>query len=128
MMKKVFAVIGVMVCAVALVVGVVYGGLALRWWGNTVDYEANKIDEATRYDLLREVENTCRAMVSSYEADVLTYEQYKDSDSSEKQSWAEQARMRANKTASTYNNYILKNSYLWQDNVPEDIRAELPTF
>lgn len=33
--------------------------------------------------------------------------------------------MRANKTAVSYNNYILKNSFIWSDNVPEDIREEL---
>jgi hypothetical protein len=64
-------------------------------------------------------------MISSYESDRLTYEQYKDSDNSEKQSWAEQAKMRANKTASEYNNYILKNSYVWKGNIPKDIRSKL---
>ena len=67
-------------------------------------------------------------MISSYESDKLTYEQYKDSDNEEKQSWAEQAKMRANKTASTYNNYILKNEFVWNDNVPEDIYMELETI
>ena len=43
----------------------------------------------------------------------------------EKQSWAEQAKMRANRTASTYNNYILENSYVWSGNVPNDIDSEL---
>lgn len=33
--------------------------------------------------------------------------------------------MRANKTASTYNNYILKNSYVWRGNVLADIYMEL---
>lgn len=47
-------------------------------------------------------------MISSYNSDKLIYEQYKDSDDEEKQNWAEQAKMRANKTANTYNNYILK--------------------
>lgn len=64
-------------------------------------------------------------MISTYEADRLTYEQYKDSGDEEEQSWAEQAKMRANRTASTYNNYILENSYVWQDNVPSDIYTEL---
>lgn len=64
-------------------------------------------------------------MISSYNTDKLTYEQYKDSESGEKQSWAEQAKMRANKTASTYNNYILKNSYVWKNNIPSDIFAKL---
>ena len=65
-------------------------------------------------------------MIASYESDRLTYEQYKDSDSEEKQSWAEQAKMRANKTASSYNNYVLENSFVWQGNVPSDIRGRLP--
>ena len=34
--------------------------------------------------------------------------------------------MRANKTASSYNNYILANSYIWKDNIPADIYNELP--
>lgn len=34
--------------------------------------------------------------------------------------------MRANKTASTYNNYILKNEYIWKGNVPSDIYMSLP--
>ena len=64
-------------------------------------------------------------MIASYESDKLTYEQYKDSENEEKQSWAEQAKMRANNTASTYNNYMLKNSYVWENNIPSDIKAEL---
>ena len=59
------------------------------------------------------------------QADRLTWEQYKDSDSKEKQGWAEQAKMRANKTAATYNNFILENSYVWSGNVPDDIDEEL---
>lgn len=91
-------------------------------WFHTVQ----KVDDATNYQTLKKVEDTCRSMISSYTSDKLTYEQYKDSDNAEKQSWAEQAKMRANKTASTYNNYILENSYVWKDNVPSDIYKELP--
>ena len=90
-------------------------------WFHTVQ----KVDDDTNYKTLKKVEDTCRSMISSYEADKLTYEQYKDSDNEEKQSWAEQAKMRANKTASSYNNYILKNSYVWKNNVPADIYLEL---
>ena len=60
-----------------------------------------------------------------YDVYRLTYEQYKDSDDEEKQSWAEQAKMRANKTASSYNNYVMKNSFVWKNNIPIDIYAEL---
>ncbi|MBP3404735.1 MAG: hypothetical protein J6N18_01420 [Kiritimatiellae bacterium] len=96
------------------------------WLGNKVEYIDRKIDDATSYETLKKVEDTCRAMQASYESDRLTYEQYKDSDNEEKQSWAEQAKMRANKTAATYNSYILENSFVWKDAVPDDIRIELP--
>ena len=84
-----------------------------------------KVDDRTMYEQRRTVEDTCRAMISSYTSDVLTYKQFKDSEVAEKRNWAEQAKMRANKTASSYNNFILKNRFLWQDNVPFDIDIEL---
>jgi hypothetical protein len=93
-------------------------------WNNWF-HAVQKADDATNYETLKKVEDTCRSMISSYNADKLTYEQYKESDNDEKQSWAEQAKMRANKTASTYNNYILKNEYVWKGNVPSDIFYKL---
>ena len=92
---------------------------------NTWFHAVQKADDATNYETLKKVEDTCRAMISSYESDKLTYIQYKDSDNEEKQSWAEQAKMRANKTATEYNNYILKNTYVWKGNVPSDIYMNL---
>ena len=83
------------------------------------------VDDQTRYETLKKVEDTCRAMISSYESDVLTWNQYKDSESEAEHTWAAQAKMRANKTASSYNNYILQNSFVWKDNIPEDIRTTL---
>ncbi len=94
-------------------------------WNNWF-HDVQKADDATNYETLKKVEDTCRSMIASYNSDKLTYEQYKDSDSKEKQEWAEQAKMRANKTASTYNNYILKNEYVWKGNVPSDIYMTLP--
>lgn len=82
-------------------------------------------EDDTNYKTRKKVEDTCRAMMSSYETDKLTYEQYINSDNDEKKSWAEQAKMRANKTASTYNNYILENSFVWEDNIPSDINYRL---
>lgn len=93
-------------------------------WNNWF-HKVQEADDDTNYETLKKVEDTCRSMIASYNADKLTYEQYKDSDNEEKQSWAEQAKMRANKTASSYNNYILKNSYVWKDNVPADIYMTL---
>ena len=83
------------------------------------------VDDQTRYETLKKVEDTCRAMISSYESDVLTWKQYKDSESEAERTWAAQAKMRANKTASSYNNYILQNNFVWKDNIPEDIRTTL---
>ena len=83
-------------------------------------------DDNTNYETKKKVEDTCRSMISTYNSDKLTYEQYKDSDNAEKASWAEQAKMRANKTASNYNNYVLKNKYVWKNNVPDDIFMTLP--
>ena len=108
-----------------VVVGCTAFGFVSHYIGNEIEYAHNKIDEATSYELKKEVEDTCRAMISSYEADRMTYDQYKDSTDSEQKSWADQAKMRANRTASNYNNYILKNSYVWKDNIPTDIRETL---
>ena len=98
---------------------------SIRELVNGVKYGVQKADDRTNYETLKKVEDTCRAMIASYEADKLTYEQYKDSMDEEKTEWAEQARMRANKTATSYNNYILKNNYVWSDNVPKDIYMKL---
>lgn len=123
--------IGYAVCSilgVLLIVSLIYFGCTpdgrAAW--NSWFYNVQKTDDVTNYKTMKKVEDTCRSMIASYESDKLTYEQYKDSDNEEKQSWAEQAKMRANKTASTYNNYILENSYVWEDNVPSDIRWALP--
>lgn len=87
-------------------------------------YSLSKVDEKT-YEKQKEVENTCRAMIASYTQDKLVYEQYKDSTNSEERSWANNAKIRANNTASTYNNYMLKNSYVWKGNIPSDIYMNL---
>ena len=98
---------------------------SIRELVNGVKYDVQKADDRTNYETLKKVEDTCRAMIASYEADKLTYEQYKNSTDKEKTEGAEQARMRANKTATSYNNYILKNNYVWSDNVPKDIYMKL---
>lgn len=92
---------------------------------NSHFYAVQKVDDATSYKTKKQVEDSCRAMISSYQSDKMTYEQYKDSINEEKQGWAEQAKMRANKTASTYNNYVLENNFVWDGNVPKDIQKSL---
>ena len=123
-MRKTLTVFGAVVLTVLICVGVVFIGWSNTWFSNQVDYVNQKIDDTTNYETRKDVEDSCRAMVASYEADKLTWEQYKDSDSSEQRSWADQAKMRANRTAANYNNYILKNSYVWSGNIPDDILSE----
>lgn len=111
-----------------LLLGVLYfsvtpGGRA-AW--NSWFYGVQKADDSARYTTRKQVEDSCRAMMASYTSDKLTYDQYKDSDNAEKQSWAEQAKMRANKTAASYNEYVLKNSFVWVGNIPADIQSSLP--
>lgn len=115
------------IVSTVLIVAVLYfaatpGGRASwnNWW-----HAVQKVDDYTNYETRKQVEDTCRAMIASYESDKLTYEQYKDSDNEEKQSWAEQAKMRANKTVVEYNVYIMDNTYVWKDNIPSDIRMNL---
>lgn len=126
MRKSVITVLIVLACILIIGLPLYFtatpsGVSAWNNWFGTVQ----KADDDTNYETLKKVEDTCRSMISSYNSDKLTYEQYKDSNDEEKQNWAEQAKMRANKTASTYNNYILKNDYIWQNNIPADIYREL---
>lgn len=96
-----------------------------RAFFNNWDHAVQKVDDATSYQTRKQVEDTCRATIVSYESDKLTWEQYKDSESAEQRGWAEAAKLRANKAALTYNEYFLKNSYVFAGNVPGDIRTEL---
>lgn len=92
---------------------------------NQYEHTMKKVDDKTTYETKKKVEDTCRASIASYKTDKTTYEQYKDSESELERSWAVQAKTRANKTANIYNEYILKNSYVFEDNIPEDIVQEL---
>lgn len=92
---------------------------------NQKEYEVQKVNEQTSYKIRKNVEDTARSMISSYQNDKLAYEQYKDSENSEHQSWAQSYKQRANSTATKYNEYILKNSYVWDGNIPADIDIEL---
>ena len=109
-------------------VGGIFLGFFDTWLSNKVDYVNHKIEDRTNYDTRKKVEDTARASIASYKTDRATWEQYRDSNNAEKQSWAEQAKMRANKTASVYNEYMLKNSYVFEGNIPSDIEYQLETL
>ncbi len=116
------AIISVILIGAIIFFGFTPGGRSV--W-NSYTHSLDKADE-NQYETKKQVEDTARSMIASYKSDVATYEQYKDSDNEEKQSWAEQAKMRANRTANSYSEYILKNSYVWEDNIPSDIDYSLP--
>lgn len=126
---KILKIIGIIILIFiilgGLTIGGVLGGWFKTWFRSKVNYIDQKIEDKTSYDTRKKVEDTCRSMIASYKTDKSTYEMYKISDNEEKQSWAEQAKMRANKTANTYNEYILKNSYVWEGNIPSDIDTNL---
>lgn len=113
--------------AIALLLGilfVIWNPIGRGIW-NANQYAVRKVDDATRYSTRKKVEDSCRALIASYTSDKLRYEQFSSSESAEQRSWAEQAKMRANQTAATYNEFILKNSFVFDGNVPNDIRSEL---
>lgn len=125
-MSKVETII-VTIISVILIGAIIFFGFTPggRSVWNNYTHSLEKADE-NQYETKKQVEDTARSMIASYKSDVATYEQYKESDNEEKQSWAEQAKMRANRTANSYNEYILKNSYVWEDNIPSDIDYSLP--
>lgn len=115
------------ICVVIGVILLVAATPSGRYLWNRWFFNVQKVDDITNYATIKKVEDSARSMISSYNADVLTYNQYKNyAIGTEQFSWAEQAKMRANKTASTYNNYILENSFIWEENIPKDILNELP--
>lgn len=121
-------VIVLIVIAVVLVLATLFfscvpAGKAM--WNNWF-FEVQKADDATNYATRKKVEDTARSMLATYEADKMIYEQYKDSENADEKNIANQALTRANRTAASYNNYILKNSFVWEGNIPEDIQQELP--
>lgn len=122
--KTTIIIVGIVLIVVAVILFFVLTPTGRKEWNNAM-YELHKADDATLYSTRKQVEDTCRSMMSSYTSDSMTYNQYKDSDNAEKQGWAEQAKMRANKTAASYNEYVLKNSFVWQGNIPADIKNSL---
>lgn len=88
--------------------------------------EMKRTDDRTTYEARKRVEDEARSLVASYNNDKLRYEQYKTSTDKTHLEWAEQAKMRANQAATTFNEFVLKNSYVFEGNIPADINFQLP--
>lgn len=124
MSNKARVILAIQIVAVVVLLFLVLtptGRSALNRW----DAALRRTDVNTSYEEQKEIENTLRSYIASYEADKITYDTNKNLDSVEAQNLAMAAKTRANRTAATYNQYYLKNSYVWKDNIPSDIVAEL---
>lgn len=93
---------------------------------NNYTHSLNKADEVS-YETRKQVEDTARAYMANYKTDVDIYLTYCDSEDENKREYADAARMRAIATANSYNEYLQKNSYVFKDNMPDDLPYSLST-
>ena len=118
---------------------IVFGGIALGlliivlalifappWIRARNEYRATlqRIHAETCPDMLRAQERQARNMIASWEADRDQWLMFRDSDNQEERNWANGALMRANRTASSFNNFMLEHS--WIHGIPDDIAESLP--
>ena len=120
-----YVIAGIIVIAV-IITALTYIQPDMIRWRNNLRMRNQVAHDETDYTTLRRVEDTARAMIASYHADRLTWEQYRDSENEEQRGWASNARMRANRTASNFNNFMRENTFVWSFGIPDDIDEELP--
>lgn len=119
---------GKVLTVIAAVVILFFGATAIgRTVWNNYWHDVEKADDNTSYENRKMVEDAARAYISSYNADVDIYNTYCDSEDENMRSYANSARIRAIQTANSYNEYLQENSYIWADNMPEDLPTSLPT-
>ena len=118
--------IAIAICTgfICLILGVAFIP-SVRAAFNANQYAVQKADDLTSYETRKRVEDEARMMIASYQSDKARYENYKQSTERSHLEWAEQAKMRANQTASTFNEFILKNSFVFKGNIPSDINFKL---
>lgn len=97
---------------------------------NEYAFGMKRIDQETDYTNRKMVEDSARSMIANYEfakAETASYASFCATATYDKARCQRSldAKASANKTASNYNNYILKNRYLWKNNLPSDIFLEL---
>ena len=91
---------------------------------NKWEYGLKKADEQS-YESQKQVEDTLRAYLASYEVDKTTYLAYKDSTDKYESALAKSAKARLIETATYYNEYFSKNSFIWKGNKPSDLPDKL---
>ena len=120
---KFLIVFGVIFVILTLFFTVTPPGVRMR---NTWFFNVQEAHDQTDYAILRRVEDTARSMIASYHSDKQIWLDYRDSENQEQQNWASGARMRANRTANTYNEFIRQNRFVWSYALPADIDEDLP--
>ena len=119
---------GKILSVIAIIVVLFFGATTIgRTVWNTYWHDVEKADDNTSYENRKKVEDTARAYISSYNADVDIYNTYCNDENENMKSYAESARIRAIQTANSYNDYLQKNSYVWADNMPDDLPSTLST-
>ena len=119
---------GKIVAFIAIIVVLFFSATTIgRTVWNTYWHDVEKADDNTSYENRKKVEDTARAYISSYNADVDIYNTYCNNENENMKSYAESARIRAIQTANSYNDYLQKNSYVWADNMPDDLPSSLST-
>ena len=76
-----------------------------------------------RAQLKRELEETQRKRIESWEYEVEIYLQYKDSEKPGDQEFADEAKTKANEVAAAYNEDMMKFGNLWGETFSEGIYA-----
>jgi hypothetical protein len=120
-MEKFLFVLGVMLIT-ALIAGIVFFGLTPQ--GRIIWHQYRFSGDRITPEQVKEVEDTCRAMIASWEADLQTYMDLKDTD----KDGAEVARLSANRTADMYNEYLLMNTYVFGETLPDGIYAVIESI
>ena len=130
-MNKIWISVLCIIMVLLLVVAPIFFGatpMGKAMWNNWF-HAVQKADDATNYETRKQVEDTCRSMIATYEKDKAEYESnmklYETTGDEYYLEIATGYRQQANSSASTYNNYVLKNSYVFDGNVPMDIRMAL---
>ena len=102
----------------AIAVSLVYFGLTPQGREIWKQYQQKKTDDRITDEQRKEVEDTCRKMIASWEADLYLYKQTKNIEAKE----------RANRTAAEYNKYILQNGYVFGETLPDGVFAVIDSI
>lgn len=93
---------------------------------NKEDAKVIEAHNKTSAKVKKQVEDTARAHMATYTSDKLAYENIKNSKDPDDKYIARSYLTRMNTSASIFNEYMRKNSHVWEGNIPSDIDIELP--